>query len=58
MDGSKSKHFARFERYCSIAYNILRKNANLIINMMALMVGAGNYIIHNRNPSITEIIRC
>ena len=25
---------------------------------MALMVGAGNYIINNRNSSITEIIRC
>ena len=40
MGGANSIHYQRFKSYCYIAFNILRKNANLILNLFALMVHA------------------
>ncbi|KAG9294695.1 hypothetical protein G9A89_008174 [Geosiphon pyriformis] len=40
MGGANSNHYQRFKSYCYIAFNILRKNANLILNLFALMVDA------------------
>ncbi|GAQ87817.1 phosphatidylinositol 3-kinase [Klebsormidium nitens] len=40
MGGQESPHYARFKSYCCEAYNILRKNANLILNLLHLMAGA------------------
>lgn len=40
MGGSLSPHHARFKNYCFVAFNSLRKNANLILNLFALMVHA------------------
>lgn len=41
MGGEKSNAFARFEVLCANAYNAIRKNANLIINLMVMIVGSG-----------------
>jgi phosphatidylinositol 3-kinase len=40
MGGQESPHYNRFKSYCCEAYNILRKNANLILNLLHLMAGA------------------
>ncbi|CAG8433683.1 11263_t:CDS:10 [Ambispora gerdemannii] len=40
MGGANSSHYQRFKSYCYVAFNILRKNANLILNLFALMVDA------------------
>jgi len=40
MGGMSSIHFARFRSHCYIAFNTLRKSANLIINLFSLMVDA------------------
>ncbi|KAG5458597.1 MAG: hypothetical protein BJ554DRAFT_1151 [Olpidium bornovanus] len=40
MGGLASPHFAKFKSYCYVAFNGLRKNANLILNLFALMVDA------------------
>ncbi|CAG8689830.1 1933_t:CDS:2, partial [Dentiscutata heterogama] len=40
MGGANSIHYQRFKSYCYIAFNILRKSANLILNLLALMVDA------------------
>ncbi|CAB4375053.1 unnamed protein product [Rhizophagus irregularis] len=40
MGGANSIHYQRFKSYCYIAFNILRKSANLILNLFALMVYA------------------
>ena len=36
-EGAKSKNFKRFEKLCCDLFNVLRKNANLFINMMSLV---------------------
>jgi len=41
MGGSGSSHYARFQSLCYTAFIGLRKNANLILNLFALMVNAG-----------------
>lgn len=41
MGGSDSVHFRNFKSYCFTAYSILRKSANLILNLFSLMVDAG-----------------
>lgn len=41
MGGPDSKEFVRFQDYCSKAFNILRKNAYLIVNLLTMMVSAG-----------------
>jgi phosphatidylinositol 3-kinase len=40
MGGMQSPHYARFKNLCHTAFTSLRKNANLIINLIALMVDA------------------
>jgi phosphatidylinositol 3-kinase len=37
LGGTSSPHFASFKSYSFIAFNSLRKQANLIINLFALM---------------------
>ncbi|WVQ98732.1 hypothetical protein IAU59_005863 [Kwoniella sp. CBS 9459] len=41
MGGTTSTHYARFQSLCYTAFIGLRKNANLILNLVALMVDAG-----------------
>ncbi|WWC69461.1 uncharacterized protein I206_103401 [Kwoniella pini CBS 10737] len=41
MGGTQSAHYARFQSLCYTAFIGLRKNANLILNLVALMVDAG-----------------
>ncbi|OCF41221.1 phosphatidylinositol 3-kinase [Kwoniella heveanensis CBS 569] len=41
MGGTSSSHYARFQSLCYTAFIGLRKNANLILNLVALMVDAG-----------------
>ncbi|SPO21038.1 related to phosphatidylinositol 3-kinase [Ustilago trichophora] len=40
MGGTSSPHYARFKAFCYTAFSNLRKNANLILNLVALMVDA------------------
>jgi phosphatidylinositol kinase/protein kinase (PI-3 family) len=40
MGGFNSRHYMRFRLLCCEAYNILRKHANLILNLFALMADA------------------
>lgn len=40
MGGTSSAHYARFKAFCYTAFTNLRKNANLILNLVALMVDA------------------
>ena len=40
MGGENSKDFDLFKQLCVEAYNILRKNANLILNLVSLMIDA------------------
>lgn len=40
MGGMHSPHYARFKSLCYTGFTSLRKNANLIINLVALMVDA------------------
>jgi len=40
MGGSNSESYRQFYSYCCEAYNILRKSANLILNLFQLMEGA------------------
>lgn len=41
MGGNTSAHYARFQSLCYTAFVNLRKNSNLILNLVALMVDAG-----------------
>lgn len=41
MGGTASAHYARFQSLCYTAFIGLRKNSNLILNLVALMVDAG-----------------
>ncbi|KAL7423928.1 Phosphatidylinositol (PI) 3-kinase [Cryptotrichosporon argae] len=41
MGGTGSAHYARFQSFCFTAFIGLRKNANLILNLVGLMVDAG-----------------
>ncbi|KAJ3210628.1 Phosphatidylinositol (PI) 3-kinase [Entophlyctis luteolus] len=38
MGGTSSQHYQSFKSYCFVAFNSLRKSANLILNLFALMV--------------------
>lgn len=40
MGGASSQAYQKFKSYCFIAFNSLRKNANLILNLFSLMVNA------------------
>lgn len=49
MGGPHSQHYARFQNYCFTAFTILRKSANLILNLVALMVDANIPDIKHRD---------
>ncbi|EIW84194.1 atypical PIKK PI3K protein kinase [Coniophora puteana RWD-64-598 SS2] len=49
MGGAQSTHYARFKNFCFTAFTILRKNANLILNLVALMVDANIPDIKHRD---------
>ncbi|KAF8753444.1 PI3 PI4-kinase family [Rhizoctonia solani] len=49
MGGAQSSHYARFKNYCFTAFSILRKSANLILNLVALMVDANIPDIKHRD---------
>lgn len=40
MGGQSSAHYQQFKSYCFLAFSILRKSANLILNLFALMVNS------------------
>ena len=40
MGGATSPLYIRFKSYCFLAFEILRKSSNLILNLFALMVNA------------------
>ena len=40
MGGAQSSHYQRFRALCFTAFSILRKSANLILNLVALMADA------------------
>jgi hypothetical protein len=50
--GAKSKNFKRFEKLCCDLFNVIRKNANLFINMMSLVSTQHNK--HN-TPQINSL---
>eukprot|EP01133_Synstelium_polycarpum_P010564 gene10564-12289_t len=41
MGGKESAKFVQFVNYCCTAYNILRRNAKLFMNLFAMMVSTG-----------------
>lgn len=41
MGGSQSKSYLEFRKFCCLAFNILRKHSNLILNLLSLMGDAG-----------------
>ncbi|KAF9000637.1 atypical/PIKK/PI3K protein kinase [Cyathus striatus] len=49
MGGGQSPHYARFKNFCFTAFTILRKSANLILNLVALMVDANIPDIKHRD---------
>jgi phosphatidylinositol 3-kinase len=49
MGGVHSQHYARFTNFCFTAFSILRKSANLILNLITLMVDANIPDIKGRN---------
>jgi phosphatidylinositol 3-kinase len=49
MGGASSVHHARFRSFCFTAFSILRKSANLILNLIALMVDANIPDIKHRD---------
>jgi len=49
MGGPDSRHYARFKNLCFTAFTILRKSANLILNLVALMIDANIKDIRHRD---------
>ncbi|KAG5636082.1 hypothetical protein H0H81_009158 [Sphagnurus paluster] len=49
MGGAQSPHYARFKNFCFTAFSILRKSANLILNLVALMIEANIPDIKHRD---------
>jgi len=49
MGGAQSTHYARFKSFCFTAFTILRKSANLILILVALMVDANIPDIKHRD---------
>lgn len=41
MGGRQGKLFKKFEEYCTVAYNVVRKHGNLLINIFLMMLSAG-----------------
>lgn len=40
MGGTSSPHYEDFVKYCCEAYNIIRKNSNLVLSLFHLMFGS------------------
>ena len=38
LEEMKQKNFKKFEEYCCLAYNIIRHNAHILINLLMLMI--------------------
>ena len=55
MGGKDSVHYSEFQEYCCEAYNILRKSANLILNLFALMVDGNIQDIDQGEKSIVKV---
>jgi phosphatidylinositol kinase/protein kinase (PI-3 family) len=55
MGGSESDDYKRFLDICAQAFNILRKNAFLIINLLAMMVSAGMEWDIVRDSAVEEV---
>ncbi|EDR08725.1 uncharacterized protein LACBIDRAFT_249530 [Laccaria bicolor S238N-H82] len=49
MGGPQSPHYMRFKNFCFTAFTILRKSANLILNLVSLMVDANIPDIKHRD---------
>jgi len=49
MGGAQSPHYQRFKTFCFTAFNILRKSANLLLNLVTLMVDANIPDIKHRD---------
>lgn len=49
MGGVQSTHYSRFKSYSFTAFTILRKSANLILNLVSLMVDANIPDIKHRD---------
>jgi hypothetical protein len=58
MGGMHSPHYARFKSLCYTAFTSLRKNANLIINLVALMVDANIPDIKMEPDKAVLKVRC
>ncbi|KAF9070787.1 putative atypical/PIKK/PI3K protein kinase [Rhodocollybia butyracea] len=56
MGGTQSTHYMRFKSFCFTAFTILRKSANLILNLVALMVDA-NIPDINKHRDVHEQIQ-
>ena len=54
MGGAASANFKRFKSYCGQAYNIIRKSANLILNLLKLMLDSG---INDLGPSVLLVVQ-
>ncbi|GBE88499.1 atypical/PIKK/PI3K protein kinase [Sparassis latifolia] len=52
MGGVQSVHYTRFKNFCFTAFTILRKSANLILNLVTLMVDAN--IPHIKQRDVHE----
>lgn len=49
MGGTQSAQYMRFKSFCFTAFTILRKSANLILNLVTLMVDANIPDIKHRD---------
>ncbi|KAJ4493031.1 atypical/PIKK/PI3K protein kinase [Lentinula edodes] len=56
MGGTQSSHYMRFKSFCFTAFTILRKSANLILNLVVLMVDA-NIPDINKHRDVQEQIQ-
>lgn len=58
MGGPESNNYKRFKSYCCQAYNILRKSANLVLNLLNLMRDAGiEALAHEPDTTIAKVRR-
>ena len=48
IEKNQTENFLRFQRYCCQAYNLLRHNANKIINLFLIMLSAGMPELQNK----------
>jgi len=55
MGGQNSPHYNEFKQYCCEAYNILRKSANLILNLFSLMIDANIQDINQGEKSVLKV---